>query len=114
MYPKYQIKWSSNRQYYWVLRSVNAEVLLTSETYVSKQGCKDGIAASKVCTGDNNFRRYTASNGYQYYFTQIAANGQVLGTSEMYNSVQARENGIAAVKRDAPKAGVEDLAVLAA
>ncbi len=109
-FPKYQIKRSTNNQYYFVLRAVNTEIILTSEMYVSKQGCQTGIASSKTNLADNNFARKTATNG-QFYFTQVATNWQVIGNSEMYNSVQARENGIAAVKRDAPIAGIEDLTI---
>lgn len=107
-FPKYAIKRSSNLQYYWVLYAVNDEALIKSEMYTAKDACKDGIASSKRCTADCNFQRKTASNGYQYFFNQIANNYQVLGTSEIYNTKQAMENGIAAVKRDAPIAGIED------
>lgn len=108
-FPKYAIKRSLNMQYYFVLYAINGEALIKSEMYTTKDSCKDGIASSKRSTADCNFKRKTASNGYQYYFNQIANNYQVLGTSEMYNSRQAMENGIAAVKRDAPVAGIEDL-----
>lgn len=107
-YPKYQIKRSNNYQYYWILLAINAEVLLTSETYITKDACKVGIASSKACVQDHNFSKNVASNG-QPFFNQRANNYQVLGTSEMYNSVQARDNGIAAVKRDAPRSEIEDL-----
>jgi uncharacterized protein len=42
------------------------------------------------------------------YFTLQAANHEVVGTSEMYSSKQARENGIDAVKRAASSAEVVD------
>jgi uncharacterized protein len=106
--PKYIIRKSSNGQFYWVLNASNGQVLITSETYTTKESCKNGIASSKVSVTDSNFRRLTASNG-QYYFTQNANNYQVLGTSETYVTAQGRDNGIEAVKKDAPKANVEDL-----
>ncbi|MBX2926069.1 MAG: ABC transporter permease [Chitinophagaceae bacterium] len=59
--------------------------LLTSEAYVSKQGCLDGVASSKVCVADKNFDKKT-STSRQPYFNQVANNYQVLGTSEMYSS----------------------------
>lgn len=109
-FPKYILKKSSNLQFVWVLYAVNGEVILpSSETYVTKQGAKDGIASSKKSIADSNFLRKTATTG-QPYFLQVANNGEPLGRSEMYNSIQARENGIAAVKRDAPIAEIEDLA----
>lgn len=42
-----------------------------------------------------------ASNG-QYMFNLKAANGQVILTSEMYGAKSGAENGIAAVKTNAP------------
>jgi len=107
-YPKYVIQRSINFQWYWVLKAVNAETLIKSETYTSKEACKAGITSSKVSITDSNFQRNTAANGYQYFFNQRANNYQVLGTSEMYNSRQAMEIGIAAVKRDAPIAQIDD------
>lgn len=108
-FPKYQLNKSKNEQYYWVLFAVNGEIILnSSETYTSKDAALNGIQSSKTNVGDTNFQRLTALNG-QPYFNQIAANWKVIGKSEMYNSVQARDNGIAAVKRDAPGARIEDL-----
>lgn len=106
--PKYVIRKSSNGQFYWVLNASNGQVLITSETYTTKESCKAGIASSRISVSDSNFRKRPSSN-WQYYFTQNANNNQVLGTSEMYVSSQGRDNGIEAVKRDAPIANFEDL-----
>jgi len=106
--PKYIIRRATNSQYYWVLNASNGQVLITSETYTTKDSCKGGIASSKINVYDSNFVRKTASNG-QLFFNQIANNYQVLGTSETYVSTQGRDNGISAVKRDAPIANIEDL-----
>lgn len=104
---KYVLRNSTNGQFYWVLRSSgNSEVILTSETYHTKQGALAGIQSSKLNIADRNFDR---KNSIQFYFNQVAGNNQIIGTSEMYNSTQARENGISAVKRDAPTAIIEDL-----
>jgi hypothetical protein len=56
---------------------------------------------------DSRYDRRISANG-QHYFVLRAANNEVLGTSELYFSSQGMENGIAAVKRDAPGAGVDD------
>jgi uncharacterized protein len=39
----------------------------------------------------------------------IAPNGEIIGRSENYLTSSSRENGISAVKRDAPSAPIEDL-----
>ncbi len=107
--PKFEIKKSSNDQFYFNLKAGNGEVILTSEMYKAKQGCIGGIASVKVnAPFDKNYQRKVAING-QYYFNLKAASGEIIGTSEMYNTAQGRDNGIEAVKRDAPIAGTEDL-----
>ena len=44
-------------------------------------------------------------------FDLKAANGEVIATSEVYNSEEACRNGIASVQKNAPVAGVEDQTV---
>ncbi len=44
---KFEILKSRNKQFYFVLKATNGEVILTSETYKSKQACKDGIKLIK-------------------------------------------------------------------
>lgn len=110
-FPKYVLKRSTNFQFYWVLSAINGEpILKSSETYVAKQGCLTSIASSKACVADGNFKRLRSTN-VQYYFNQVANNGQTLGISEMYTTAQGCENGIAAVKRDAPRANLEDTTI---
>jgi uncharacterized protein YegP (UPF0339 family) len=38
-----------------------------------------------------------------------AGNNQVIGSSEMYSSTSAMENGIASVKKNAPIAEIDDI-----
>ena len=42
-------------------------------------------------------------------FNLKAGNGQVIGNSEMYESVASRDNGIASVMKNAPDATVEEV-----
>ena len=45
------------------------------------------------------------------FFNLLAGNGQVIGSSEMYESEASRDNGIASVQKNAPDAAVvEELA----
>lgn len=106
---KYQINNSANGQFYWTLKAANGEqILRSSETYTTKYNCHASILVSKKCVADKNFQKKVATNG-QYYFVQIADNYEPIGISEMYNSVQARDNGIESVKRNAPLAIIEGL-----
>ncbi|MFJ6534409.1 YegP family protein [Microbacterium sp. NPDC091662] len=47
----------------------------------------------------------------QYYWTLEAENGEVIATSEMYQSKAGAQNGIAAVKRVAPGARILDVSL---
>lgn len=46
------------------------------------------------------------STGYVFHLK--AKNGEVIGTSEVYTTLTACENGISSVKKNAPVANVED------
>lgn len=109
MTAKFEIFLGRNNQYYFRLRSANNQIILGSEGYTTKSNCQNGINSVKTHSPyDQYYRRLNASNG-QYYFTLIASNGQVIGVSETYTTTQAMDNGISAVKRDAPNAQIIDL-----
>lgn len=110
--PKFQIFKDNVGEYRFRLKAKNGEIILqSSEGYTTKQNCQNGIASVQVnAPYDSRYIRSTAING-QYYFVLKAANGEPLGRSEMYNSSYGRDNGIEAVKRDAPNAPTEDLTV---
>jgi uncharacterized protein YegP (UPF0339 family) len=44
----------------------------------------------------------------KFHFNLIATNGQVIATSEAYESKRAALNGIESVKKNAPQAPVDD------
>lgn len=44
----------------------------------------------------------------KFQFNLLASNGQVIATSEAYNSKAAAENGIRSVKENAPRATIDD------
>ncbi len=85
--------------YHWVLRASNNEIILTSETYVTKSGAEQGISSCRTNSQfDSKFEK-RSSVANQPYFVLKAENGQIIGTSEMYSTTSARDNGIASVKR---------------
>jgi len=109
--PKFQIfKDAANEFRFRLLSKGNGKIILQStEGYKSKQGCLKGIASVKLNAPiDRRYKRLDSSSG-DYYFRLDAGNNEPLARSEMYESTQARDNGIAAVKRDAPDAKIEDL-----
>lgn len=108
MSGKYVIKKQANGQYHFTLKAANGETILSSESYVNHSGCLNGIESVRTNSPhDARYERKTSSNG-KPYFVLKAANHQVIGTSELYNSPQARDEGIAAVKTNGPTATTED------
>ncbi len=112
--PKFQISKDNAGEYRFLLKAKNGEpILRSSEGYTTKQNCQNGISSVKTnAPYDSRYDRKTAING-QYYFILNARNGEALGISEMYNSQYSRNDGIDAVKRDAPNAPIEDLTISA-
>lgn len=105
---KFVISQRSNDDYQFNLKADNGQVILTSQGYASKSGCTNGIESVRTnATDENRFERLTAANG-KFYFNLKAANSQVIGTSQMYESAASRDNGIDSVMRNAPDASVEE------
>ena len=103
---KFEIKKDVSDQFRFNLKASNGEIILSSEAYTSKSACENGIESVRDNSqNDAMFERKNATDGSPY-FNLKATNGQVIGTSEMYSSVAARENGIASVKTNARDAEV--------
>jgi uncharacterized protein YegP (UPF0339 family) len=95
-------------QFRFVLKAGNAETILSSEHYEAKTSAENGIASVRSnCALDERYDRKTAANG-KAFFNLKAANHQVIGTSQMYASEQAREDGIASVKKNGGSTTVKD------
>jgi uncharacterized protein YegP (UPF0339 family) len=106
---KFVITKRTNGEFQFNLKASNGQVILTSQGYATKASCENGIeSVRKNSADDARFDRKTSTNGKDY-FNLTATNGQIIGSSELYESLAARENGIESVKKNAPDAGVEDL-----
>lgn len=106
MAGKFVVKTAKDNSPYFVLKAGNGQVILQSEMYSSDDACENGIASvKKNASDDGNYERKENSAG-KPCFNLKAGNGQVIGTSEAYESTDARENGIDSVKRNAPDAEV--------
>ena len=79
------------------LKAANGEVILSSETYRQKRPAEEGIASVKAnASDDSRLERKTAKDGSPSFVLK-AANGEIVGKSEMYSSVAAMDKGIASV-----------------
>jgi uncharacterized protein YegP (UPF0339 family) len=89
------------------LVSDNGQILLRSEGYTSKAGCLAGIRSvqvNSVWKDRFNIRQKNSS----HYFVLKASNGEILGTSETFYSLQRCEQIIALMQQQVPHANIED------
>ena len=97
----------TNGEFQFNLKADNGQVILTSEGYTTRAACENGIdSVRKNSPDDTRYDRKKSTND-KHYFNLKSSNGQIIGTSEMYESSSAMENGIASVKKNAPSATVE-------
>lgn len=105
---KFIITKRKDNEYQFNLKAGNGEIILTSEGYTTKAGCKNGIESVRTNSQtDSRFDRRTAVND-KYYFVLKAANGEIIGKSQLYSTKQGMENGIQSVRENAPQAETID------
>ncbi|NOQ91897.1 MAG: DUF1508 domain-containing protein [Flavobacteriaceae bacterium] len=103
---KFEIYTDKKKEFRFRLKADNGQNILASEGYNEKSSCTNGIeSVRRTSQDDSKFERLESKSG-QNYFNLKATNGQVIGTSEMYSSSEAMENGIASVKKNSPTAEV--------
>lgn len=106
---KFVISKNRNGGYWFNLLADNGEKILTSELYSSRGSCDTGMESVRQnAPNDQRYERKLSKDG-KPCFNLYAANGLIIGASEQYESDAACENGIQAVKTNAPGATVEDL-----
>lgn len=109
MAGKFELKTAKSGQFHFNLLASNGQIILSSEMYESKASALNGIeSVKKNAAEDSRFDRLESSNG-KPYFTLKAGNSQVIGKSEIYESVASRDNGIESVKKNGPGAETKDL-----
>lgn len=105
---KFVITKRSNGDHQFNLQAGNGQVILTSQGYSSRANCENGIESVRKNSQDSNrFVCAVSSNG-KHYFNLTATNGQVIGSSQMYESEAGCQNGIASVTNNAPTATIDD------
>ena len=104
----FELSKSSDGQFRFVLKAGNAETILTSELYKTKASAENGIASVQTnCAVDARYESKTAANG-KFHFNLLAANHQIIGSSQMYASESARDNGITSVKTNGSSTTIKD------
>jgi len=105
----YEIKTDAAGKFRFNLKAGNGQVILSSQGYAAKADALNGIASvQKHGPDEANFERKDSTKG-EPYFVLKAKNGVVIGQSEMYSSVAARDNGIASVQKNSPSTEIKEV-----
>ena len=108
---KFVITTRKNGEFQFNLKAGNGQTILSSEGYSTKASCMNGVeSVRKNAQVDVRFEEKQSSNG-KFHFVLKATNGQIIGTSEMYESKASCDNGIESVKKNAPEATIDDQTV---
>ena len=105
---KFVITKRADSEFQFSLKAGNGQEILGSEGYKTKDACENGIASVKRNSQDDSKYDSKKSKNEKFYFNLKATNGQIIGTSEMYETEAASKNGIESVKKNAPDATIED------
>merc|ERR1711871_1285369 len=99
-----------SEKYYFRLKAGNGEIILASQAYKQKSGAENGVKSVREnAAHPDKFEKRESTNG-DPYFVLKAGNGEIIGTSEMYESgVASRDHGIESVTKNAPEAKLVDL-----
>lgn len=109
MAGKFEIYTDKAGEFRFRLKASNGQTILASEGYKAKAGCNNGIeSVKKNASNDSNYERKLTSSG-KFMFNLKAANNQIIGTSELYETAASRDNGIESVKSNAPDAVVVEV-----
>jgi uncharacterized protein YegP (UPF0339 family) len=109
MAGKFELYTDKAGEFRFRLKAGNGQTILASEGYSAKASAMNGIeSVKKNAADDARFERKESKSG-KPMFNLLAANHQVIGTSELYESASARDNGIESVKKNAPGAEVVDM-----
>ena len=108
MSGKFTVFTGKSGETYFNLKAGNGEIILKSEGYKDKAGAHNGVDSVRKNASDAaRYEKKTAANG-KFHFSLKAANHQIIGSSEMYDSERSRDAGIASVMANAPDAKLVD------
>jgi uncharacterized protein len=93
----FELHKSGDEKFVFKLKADNNEIILTGQTYSTKQHALDGIESVRINSPTDAQYKRKQSAANEPYFVLHAANGDIIGSSQMYSSGSARESGIASV-----------------
>lgn len=106
---KFEVFKGKDGHFYFRLLDDAGKVILTSEGYVTKQGCMKGIDAVRRNSVVPRRFRAKESEDRKSYFILKAGNGEVIGRSGLFPNREARDRGISLMAESVGVAPVEVL-----
>jgi uncharacterized protein YegP (UPF0339 family) len=108
MAGRFVVSKGADGQDYFRLKAGNGEVVFTSQGYKSRKSCLNGIESVRKNAQDpKRFECQVAKDGREYFVLK-AANGQVIGKSQMYKSASGCRNGMKSVAVNSADATVAE------
>lgn len=91
---KFIISEKNEGEFQFNFKNKNGDIILTSETYLSKDCCKNGIQCAKnnSIIEDRYEKKISASD--QFHFHLKSGNGNIIGTSQIYPTKISMDSGI--------------------
>ncbi len=103
---KFEVSKRKNEEFQFNLKATNGQVILSSEGYTTKAACMNGIESVKKNSQDESKFDVLESKNGKHYFNLKATNGQIIGSSQMYESLAGCQNGVQSVMNNAPEAEI--------
>ncbi|MEO1251115.1 MAG: YegP family protein [Pseudomonadota bacterium] len=108
MAGKFELYKDKGGEFRFRLKAGNGENILASEGYKDKGGAENGVESVRKNAADRGRFEVKASSSGKSYFVLKAANHQVIGQSQMYDSEAGCKGGIESVMNSAPSAAIDD------
>jgi len=94
MAASFRLRQAADGQWTFNLTAENNQIILTSETYTTKQAALNGIESVRANGAvAERFERRKSKDGREYFVLK-AANHEIIGTSEMYVTKSNAERGV--------------------
>lgn len=105
---KFVINIAKDGQHYFNLKDVNGQTILKSEMYTTRAACNNGIESVRKNCEDEKRYEYNESSDNRFYFNLKAVNGQIIGTSQMYDTKEEMDSAIQSVIMHGKSTAVEE------
>lgn len=97
-----------NKEFYFTLRLDDGNAVVTSEGYKQKASAKKGIESVKKNGAAGKIELKEGSTGKPFFVVK-ATNGQIVGKSRQFATVEERDAAVEAIKSGVSEAGVNEI-----